>query len=1158
MKSRNLKKTKNNLLFSLILVLAFLLTPVSSIFMNTNFVSASTADYTDMKGNEITLKGYESSVEFGEEYYLPTLTGYTFGGSNASLVYEVKAPNGSELTTSNSKVYQSTNADHTNKWCFVAEMKGSYTLNVYAQVDDGTNKTIKTIAKGLNVSVNSTTYSIELPTNAKDVIPAKIAKTHDLIIPAPEVLDANGDVATGGTLKVQVVEADGTAVVLTSTTNNGYTYYKYENTSEKTGSNFQVIYSYLNSNSIILARETQSFEVVDSASFADDLDLAISFLTSKPTTAELGKEVTLPTAKVIDKNSGSTNAISAYVEIKVTHRTTNADGEYVNTDYTSNLDGYKFTPLLAGDYVVTYQAKIGLFGAETKSEIYTFTIADVKDTTDPTPIPVKEYELDATTGKITSINGTAIGASDTEEDILDKLGDRTTDIHSIYIIDDTLATPATNVTVTIPAIYASDNFTTTGNYQELKRYYKAPGSAYVEIDKDENKDATITVSTIGTYYVRYTAKDSSGNDVQKTVASFTVMKKSALLTDYATAHTDATLTTPTVTLTQFSGSMYDNEKLVFAVPTATDTLDSNPVVTTKVDAYVAGNATPYTLTLNDTHINSDGKYEVAISELAVGTIEKVVVSATALNCYNANSSTAISRTINILKSTDTVEPSVYMAKSDWTNTSSVNDALVAVNTTMSAIQTNGYVSGTNAPFDQADTIKLPNIKITDTTDKNVKFKITVADKDGGLINVTNLKRLDASNYATDGFYTIKLSGGEFVATRSGIYTVNIQATDIGGNIKVISFGIRVNDTEAPTIIVTDSTKYNTTWELGNEFIVPVAGLTDDNEEITVNESGVNAITGWNLISWPSDWEYEVSGLGFTPTVEGTYTIQYNGKDESGNDAEVIEYTLLVEDNTKPEVNVEYTGYFATHEFAETINWPETTPATTSINIPVPFATTNEAGATVAIKVVNSASVEKTLKQNSALYGDHYYFTADSQGTYKVTYTATDLAGNTSTKTFELKVGDCIAPTLTWEEGYSIPTSWDLWSESSQNYLYINTSKMILNDADGDNADITYTITLTNPSGNVETTDVTGYYKYKLEETGDYTLKIVVKDAVPNSQTYSYTITVAAEKTEETDNNTNVVGTILIVLSVVVLGGVVVYFVLSNKKYTAKKNDKKRK
>ena len=98
------------------------------------------------------------------------------------------------------------------------------------------------------------------------------------------------------------------------------------------------------------------------------------------------------------------------------------------------------------------------------------------------------------------------------------------------------------------------------------------------------------------------------------------------------------------------------------------------------------------------------------------------------------------------------------------------------------------------------------------------------------------------------------------------------------------------------------------------------------------------------------------------------------------------------------------------------------------------------------------------------------------------------------------------------------------------------------------------IKLVKPDGTTELTNLGTdgqNYKWKLTETGSYTLSVAVKDEAGMTNTYKYTIEVPSEEAED-KTVSPVVGTVLVVVSVVILAGVVIYFVISSrKKATAK-------
>ena len=121
-------------------------------------------------------------------------------------------------------------------------------------------------------------------------------------------------------------------------------------------------------------------------------------------------------------------------------------------------------------------------------------------------------------------------------------------------------------------------------------------------------------------------------------------------------------------------------------------------------------------------------------------------------------------------------------------------------------------------------------------------------------------------------------------------------------------------------------------------------------------------------------------------------------------------------------------------------------------------------------------------------------------------------------------------------------------------LDINLDKLVLEDLGGDTTkdylEDNLTVTLVAPDGTSVKNNATEgrNYSYTMAQTGNYTLKFVVKDNVGNTNTYSYTVNVPSEEAETDENKISpVVGTVLVVLSVVVLAGVVIYFIVSKKK-----------
>ena len=233
-----------------------------------------------------------------------------------------------------------------------------------------------------------------------------------------------------------------------------------------------------------------------------------------------------------------------------------------------------------------------------------------------------------------------------------------------------------------------------------------------------------------------------------------------------------------------------------------------------------------------------------------------------------------------------------------------------------------------------------------------------------------------------------------------------------------------------------------------------------------------------------------------------------------------------------------------------------------IDIPVAFATDKLTKKDV--EVVYTVTGPNGSKPTVTDYEDETKdyiksFKATAEGTYTIKYSATDDAGNESTHTITIEVGDCQKPTLSWvDKSKDAPTEIEL----NKTYALDLNTMLKMSDNETANADLLENITvqMTGPDGSTVDTIVADgeEYQWKFTKSGNYNLRITVKDKVGNvSDALTHTINVPAEETDE-NKVSPVLGTVLVVLSVVVLAGVVVYFVATSKKKSTKNTSKKTK
>lgn len=1147
----------------------------------------------EMAGATISLVGgFEDSYKLGEEVTMPAVTvdaGHTvtykiYRGDKEKPVKELAAGEN-----------------------FKPTYTGAYNVEIVATKDGVVTSTLK----GLTIVVEKAEAVINLPVNSKYVIPAKLpaSNANGLTIPAPSVtlIDKKGNETEadnlGTNLKVKVVTPAGiiagTDLAYDAETNT----YKLTSAQLEKPGTYQVRYEYYGDGNTLLTKLETNFQVVKDMKAPTSLFLKMSG--SVPTTGNVNKEVSLPKVTVLETAS-STDGIKAHVTVKVTKLKADGtvDGDPVEiTDY----ENYKWTPAAEGNYVVSYQADLNSVYGNVSSELYTpSTIIKISDKANPTVMATYAYEV--VDGEITAIdtvnaNFNILPASDDNQDFVDEhsnyeigeydynvalteddnidelLKTRRVDVPSVVIRDSN-----GEANFRLPAIYGTDNKTGYSN-MTFTREIVGNEISKITVEADSNEwSEIITLKKVGNYEIRYTAQDEAGNKVR---ATYTLVVKDKV--DVEDGET-------TLTLNVGVKSITDKETLKFSVPTAKDTYDGYVDVETKYQV-LKGTEILGTETL--TEANSDGKYEINIAELLAmkegnpavykyegATSIKIIATATADSyLLGSREDFATSTTIKeerevAIKNTSSDEHSADIKiggedadVSTWNAAlfEANKDILIENDKEVKAIDNAGYaldnttggavitVDGTAegaklAAFDQGKSIlTLPEVTFIDS-DENLGITLTVQDKYGNIVTKEEYEDIEKVEDSSRWNYTVK--NASFKLSASGVYTVTYRVKDTAGNMTVKTFGIRVNDRTAPTIVIDDEDKFGVNIQVGEMFDVPLARLIKDGKEVAGDVS-------WT-VTYSDGAECEIYSTGFKPLTEGTFYITYTGIDELDNTQILKDNSLFyvnAEDTTDPVFNED-----SSYILPPTVDWePDETTKDMKVEIPRIEATDpvrNEA-LSVVYSVTAPDGTKVTVKdyEGTAAEGkeDVRYFEAEKQGIYTITYTATDAAGNSTTKTMEVSVGDCEAPTITWKDGYSVAKEvklGDTWT--------LDLSKLTIADnvSEAEYLNKNVTIKLVKPDGTTQVSNIGNdkNYKWKFEETGDYTLTITVKDEAGMSNPYKFTISVPKDAVES-DKVDSVVGTVLVVVSVVILAGVVIYFVVTSRKKTgvkAKRTSSKKK
>lgn len=899
---------------------------------------------------------------------------------------------------------------------FVPTMVGDYRV-IYFMTSGSTEYVLSEKV----IKVTKSGFYFEFPENTNRIIPSEMnieisekikEKGFDgtILLPMPEVISSKTKKKVdGATVAVSVQKPSGSTATVSA-----------ENTfkPDKTGE-YIFTYTYTLAGGTVAAQKQFSLNV--NTTYKNDYTLNYSFNSTKPTTAVLGVETKLPTVSGTNKETGE--KVDVYYTISITKG---------GVDKSSMLKDGVFTPTEKGDYVVKYTIK-NVFGTEAES--FSFTIKDVKDSKDP----VVYY------GKL---EGEKI--VDQSHTVPSKFGLENIVLPAIYATDNSGEAITYKREIYRIKTYTLDQGTIGSedskkpvilNYNENTFADKANISNYVIFnyyDNNLNVDGKEEAFKSGIYTISYTAIDSSKNDTTK---SYTM--------ELVDAYTPST---PEIDFgTVLPKQVKLGEEISFEKPTATDSNDDRMVVRT---FFKQAGETETELTELES-----GKYTITTTK--AGTLEIRVETKNDDGAIGT-----ITRTIEVLDITDTTLPSLVGTPEDYGDMNDINDQFseITLPTMTFTDDKVDYLSVVIKVYDKdgksvavsgkklekvTGGLKVSGAKFKASKSGNYRVSYVVTDIAGNTFLYTfktnevratvaptivkpifdeSVQTLELGESLTLPIPSIKNGDGEEINDPD--YTVEVISAEgeyepiILGKFRPLTTGkFVIQYTVRDGSLETKSALY--TIDVVNTLAPTIANEFKEFEKLEKNASmsipRVNVSTnGVNDVDWSKSKievlyngsvyktleldktyesvEAENEAYNYTFRRDGTYTIKYTVVDTVGNTA-TKSFAVKVGDTEKPTLELDSSIDFSDRKTGSTLvidpakiivkdNVDTGINIFDDLKIVVKNTTTGEE---ISNKFTNSTRVEG------------YEYNLSEVGTYQVTFTLTDDAGNVTTLVKEFAV-----------------------------------------------------------------------------------------------------------------------------------------------------------
>lgn len=900
---------------------------------------------------------------------------------------------------------------------FVPTMVGDYRV-IYFMTSGSTEYVLSEKV----IKVTKSGFYFEFPENTNRIIPSEMnieisdkikEKGFDgtILLPMPEVISSKTKKKVdGATVAVSVQKPSGSTATVSA-----------ENTfkPDKTGE-YIFTYTYTLAGGTVAAQKQFSLNV--NTTYKNDYTLNYSFNSTKPTTAVLGVETKLPTVSGTNKETGE--KVDVYYTISITKG---------GVDKSSMLKDGVFTPTEKGDYVVKYTIK-NVFGTEAES--FSFTIKDVKDSKDP----VVYY------GKL---EGEKI--VDQSHTVPSKFGLENIVLPAIYATDNSGEAITYKREIYRIKTYTLDQGTIGSedskkpvilNYNENTFADKANISNYVIFnyyDNNLNVDGKEEAFKSGIYTISYTAIDSSKNDTTK---SYTM--------ELVDAYTPST---PEIDFgTVLPKQVKLGEEISFEKPTATDSNDDRMVVRT---SFKQAGETDWT---ELTELEA-GKYTIKTTK--AGSLEIKVETKNDDGAIGT-----ITRTIEVLDITDTTLPSLVGTPEDYGDMNAIKDQFseITLPTMTFTDDKVDYLSVVIKVYDKdgksvavsgkklekvTGGLKVSGAKFKASKSGNYRVSYVVTDIAGNTFLYTfktnevratvaptivkpifdeSVQTLELGESLTLPIPSIKNGDGEEVNDPD--YTVEVVSAEgeyepiILGKFRPLTTGkFVIQYTVRDGSLETKSALY--TIDVVNTLAPTIANEFKEFEKLEKNASmsipRVNVSTnGINDVDWSKskievlyngsvyktlelDKTYDTQdaeneAYNYTFRRDGTYTIKYTVVDTVGNTA-TKSFAVKVGDTEKPTLELDSSIDFSDRKTGSTLVI-DPAKITVKDNVDTGINLFDD----LKIVVKNTTTGEEiSNKFTNSTRVEGYEYNLSEVGTYQVTFTLTDEAGNVTTLVKEFAV-----------------------------------------------------------------------------------------------------------------------------------------------------------